>query len=108
MYNAYTLKQLQDNADSLQQIGTDNWVQGRPVRYPGVWNDIKLAWLVLTRQADVVVWPQDVNSVLNNKPFVTKIHLDEDNRMLRMGFGKHKGRLFFRIDLWYNGFRFTR
>ena len=29
-----------------------------------------------------------------------KIILDVDNRMLRFGFGKHKGIWFVRIDLW--------
>lgn len=39
---------------------------------------------------------------------VEKIPLDKDNRMTRIGFGKHKGIWFFRIDLWYFGFRFKR
>jgi hypothetical protein len=39
---------------------------------------------------------------------VEKIPLDKDNRMARIGFGKHKGIWFFRIDLWYSGFRFKR
>lgn len=37
---------------------------------------------------------------------ITKIPLDENNRMLRIGFGKHDGQWFFRVDLWFNGFRF--
>lgn len=36
---------------------------------------------------------------------LTKIPLDADNRMLRVGFGKHDGRWFARIDLWAIGFR---
>jgi len=36
---------------------------------------------------------------------IEKIPLDSDNRMLRLGFGKHKGNWFLRIDLWYKGFR---
>lgn len=36
----------------------------------------------------------------------SKIKLDKNNRMLRIGFGKHEGIWFFRIDLWYNGYRF--
>lgn len=39
---------------------------------------------------------------------VTKIPLDKDNRMLRIGFGKHNGSWFFRIDLWATGFRIKR
>lgn len=36
---------------------------------------------------------------------ITKISLDENNRMVRIGVGKHDGRWFFRVDLWYVGFR---
>jgi hypothetical protein len=39
---------------------------------------------------------------------VARLPLDEDNRMLRAGFGKHAGRWFFRLDLWWAGFRVTR
>lgn len=37
-----------------------------------------------------------------------KIPLDKDNRMLRIGFGKNKGQYFFRVDLWFNGFRIKK
>ena len=37
-----------------------------------------------------------------------KIKLDEDNRMLRFGFGKNKGNWFLRIDLWWIGYRFKK
>ncbi len=36
-----------------------------------------------------------------------KISLDSENRMLRFGFGKHKGSWFIRIDLWCTAFRLT-
>jgi len=39
---------------------------------------------------------------------ITKIVLDKDNRMLRIGFGKNKGQLFFRVDLWCIGYRITQ
>jgi hypothetical protein len=39
---------------------------------------------------------------------LTKIKLDKDNRMLRIGFGKNEGRWFFRVDLWFAGFRLTK
>jgi hypothetical protein len=39
---------------------------------------------------------------------LTKILLDKDDRMLRIGFGKNKGNWFFRIDLWYVGYRITK
>ena len=35
----------------------------------------------------------------------TKIPLDANNRMLRVGFGKHDGRWFARVDLWFFGVR---
>jgi hypothetical protein len=33
------------------------------------------------------------------------IHLNKDNRMLRIGFGKHEGKWFARVDLWFIGYR---
>lgn len=36
---------------------------------------------------------------------IEKIKLDQLNRKLRIGFGKHEGIWFFRIDLWFVGFR---
>lgn len=38
---------------------------------------------------------------------LTKINLDLNNRMLRVGLGKHEGKWFFRVDLWFFGFRIT-
>jgi hypothetical protein len=37
-----------------------------------------------------------------------RIPLDKNNRMLRLGFGKHDGKWFARLDLWFAGFRITR
>jgi len=37
----------------------------------------------------------------------TKLSLDKDNRMLRLGVGKNNGKWFFRIDLWCVGLRIT-
>ncbi len=39
---------------------------------------------------------------------ITKLYLDADNRMLRIGFGLHNGKAFFRVDLWKVGYRITR
>ncbi len=39
---------------------------------------------------------------------LTRLPLDKDNRMLRVGFGKHDGRWFVRVDLWFVGLRLTR
>ena len=37
----------------------------------------------------------------------TKLELDNNNRMLRIGFGKHGGKWFARVDMWYFGIRIT-
>ena len=39
---------------------------------------------------------------------LTKINLDKQNRMLRIGFGKNDGLWFARLDLWCVGFRITK
>lgn len=39
---------------------------------------------------------------------VTKLVLDKDNRMCRIGFGKSDGNWFFRLDLWSVGYRVTK
>jgi len=39
---------------------------------------------------------------------IYKIPLDKNNRMLRIGFGKHDGSWFFRIDLWVVGYRIKK
>ena len=39
---------------------------------------------------------------------ITKIDLDAMNRMVRIGFGKHNGAWFFRVDLWSVAFRLTK
>ena len=38
---------------------------------------------------------------------MTKIPLDKDNRMVRIGLGKHEGKWFFRVDLWWFGLRIS-
>lgn len=39
---------------------------------------------------------------------LTTIKLSKENRMLRVGFGLHDNSWFFRIDLWFKGFRITK
>lgn len=39
---------------------------------------------------------------------LTKIDLDRQNRMLRIGFGKNEGSWFARLDLWCVGYRVTK
>lgn len=39
---------------------------------------------------------------------ITKIILNKENRMLRIGFGKNNSKWFFRVDLWCIGYRFTK
>jgi hypothetical protein len=38
---------------------------------------------------------------------VTRIDMEQGNRMIRIGLGQHDGKWFARIDLWYAGFRIT-
>lgn len=35
------------------------------------------------------------------------IRMSKDNRKLRIGFGRYEGSWFFRIDLWFVGFRIS-
>jgi len=39
---------------------------------------------------------------------IQKIKLSTDNRMLRIGGGYHNGIPFFRIDLWWVGYRISK
>lgn len=40
---------------------------------------------------------------------VEKILMDKENRMFRpFAIGKNKGKWFARVDLWWDGFRFTK
>ena len=38
---------------------------------------------------------------------ITKIRLDNKNRMLRVGLGFHEGNFFIRVDLWWFGIRLS-
>lgn len=38
---------------------------------------------------------------------ITKIPLEIGNRMIRIGFGQHANKWFFRVDLWATGWRLT-
>lgn len=44
---------------------------------------------------------------MSEKLTITKIILIQNNRMLRVGVGKHTGEWFMRIDLWWVGYRLT-
>jgi hypothetical protein len=50
---------------------------------------------------------QKAKDLLSTLQFTT-IVLDPDNRMVRAGAGKHEGKWFIRIDVWYKGFRITK
>ena len=39
---------------------------------------------------------------------IEKVTMDVDNRMIRIAYGKNKGRKFFRIDFWSVGYRVTK
>lgn len=52
---------------------------------------------------------QQYKQVVSKKRFIlTKIPLGKKDRMLRLGFGLHDGRPFFRVDLWKVGYRLSR
>jgi hypothetical protein len=53
VWSLHTIRQLRRN-DS--PINRDTGLPVRPVRYYSLWNDIKLAWLVLIRKADAFIW----------------------------------------------------
>ena len=36
------------------------------------------------------------------------VRMSKDNRKLRIGFGKREGSWFFRVDLWFVGFRVSQ
>lgn len=38
---------------------------------------------------------------------IEKVVMLRGNRMVRLGFGQNSGRWFFRVDLWWIGFRIT-
>lgn len=50
-----------------------------------------------------------VQSPVKSTPskLLTHIPLDKNNRMLRVGFGKHNGKWFMRVDLWFFGLRIS-
>lgn len=39
---------------------------------------------------------------------LTKIPMDKNNRMIRLGGGLHDGKWFIRVDLWFVGFRLSK
>lgn len=39
---------------------------------------------------------------------VDRINMDKDNRKLRIGGGKYDGKPYFRVDLWFIGYRFEQ
>ncbi len=43
----------------LQQAADGRWRPAKPYRYISRWNDLKLAWLVLTHKAEAVSWEDD-------------------------------------------------
>jgi hypothetical protein len=48
-----------------------------------------------------------IEAVAKNIEF-HKIDLDKDNRMVRLGVGRHDGKWFVRADLWFAGFRLNQ
>ena len=46
--------------------------------------------------------------IKGNDMKTSMIRMSKDNRKLRIGFGKYEGSWFFRIDLWFVGFRISQ
>lgn len=55
MYDIYTPKYFRESDIPLAQIN-GKWTPARPLPYRGIWNRLKLTWLVLTYKADVLKW----------------------------------------------------
>ena len=56
----YTLKAILEASKMATCEIDGNWVPCRPLGWPGIrgiWFRVKAAWLVLTGEADAVVWP---------------------------------------------------
>lgn len=53
----YSLKELFEQADSLQAKINDKWVPCRPLSGPFTWR-VRAAWAVLTGRADAFTWPE--------------------------------------------------
>ena len=53
IYSLYSIKELRDDNHAFNR---ETNLPARPERYHSLWNDIKLAWLVLTRKADAFTW----------------------------------------------------
>lgn len=54
----YTLEGLLKNANEEQVEINGRWVPVRPMRFFGLWYNIKDAWAVLTGKADAFKWPE--------------------------------------------------
>ncbi len=46
-----------------------------------------------------------MNNLINKYIQFDIIRLDKNNRMLRVGGGLHNSEYFFRVDLWFSGYR---
>lgn len=52
--------------------------------------------------------PAFLQSIFALKNYIHFITLDENNRMVRGGFGKNEGKWFARADLWFFGVRISK
>ena len=56
-YNVYLADDIARNMTSnMTEIKPHGWFMARPMRYKSFINRLKMCWLVLTDQADLVRW----------------------------------------------------
>lgn len=58
------------------------------------------------KDESIYEWQLRIGSV--KKKLFHVIRMDYFNRKLRIGFGFNEGELFFRLDLWWIGFRISK
>lgn len=56
-------------------------------------------------QAEMLLELSHAAPVEKRRIAITRLPLNKQNRMLRVGFGLHDGCWFFRVDLWFCGWR---
>lgn len=103
-------KLLMDSENSMLRIGfgrndgyksfrIDLWSVG--YRFNGKTKSVK-------NKPEIVVNKTAPASKIYGSFKVDKILVDSDNTVIRIGYGKHKGTKFFRVDLWSTAYRVTK
>ena len=53
---------IKDEAACISVEGGKRWVTARAIGYRSWWHTIKCSWLVLTGEADIVIWREEENN----------------------------------------------